>query len=88
MLFSISLITSVCILHAATVFGQNLRLAPLKPEKKALWKREMDCLLSVCDYIVEFISESQNLRDGREVEVNSGVPRPKFIQDCAILTRF
>lgn len=59
----------------ATVFGQNLRLAPLKPEKKALWKREMDCLLSVCDYIVEFISESQNLRDGREVEVMASRPR-------------
>ncbi|KAL9430180.1 hypothetical protein AB3S75_025542 [Citrus x aurantiifolia] len=59
----------------ATVFGQNLRLAPLKPEKKALWKREMDCLLSVCDYIVEFVSESQNLRDGREVEVMASRPR-------------
>ncbi|CAI0472179.1 unnamed protein product, partial [Linum tenue] len=53
----------------ATVFGQNLRLEPLKPEKKAMWKREMDCLLSVCDYIVEFIPKSQNLRDGTALEV-------------------
>lgn len=54
----------------ATVFGQNLRLAPLKPEKKAMWKREMECLLSVCDYIVEFTPQiSQNLLSGREVEV-------------------
>ncbi|TXG62879.1 hypothetical protein EZV62_009873 [Acer yangbiense] len=60
----------------ATVFGQNLRLAPLKPEKKAMWKREMECLLSVCDYIVEFIPQlSQNLQAGREVEVMGSKPR-------------
>ncbi|KAA3462249.1 rop guanine nucleotide exchange factor 3-like isoform X1 [Gossypium australe] len=53
----------------ATVFGQNLRLEPLNPEKKALWKREMDCLLSVCDYIVEFTPKSHNLRNGAAVEI-------------------
>ncbi|CAN1793417.1 Rop guanine nucleotide exchange factor 3 [Linum perenne] len=53
----------------ATVFGQNLRLEPLKPEKKGMWRREMDCLLSVCDYIVELIPKSQNLRDGTALEV-------------------
>jgi hypothetical protein len=57
------------ILSSATVFGQNLRLEPLKPEKKSMWKREMDCLLSVCDYIVEFIPKSQNLQDGTVLEV-------------------
>ncbi|GMN44913.1 hypothetical protein TIFTF001_014105 [Ficus carica] len=60
----------------ATVFGQNLRLEPLKPEKRAMWKREMDCLLSVCDYIVEFIpTTSQNLQDGTAMEVMSSKPR-------------
>lgn len=57
------------LISAATVFGQNLRLEPLKPEKKAMWKREMDCLLSVCDYIVEFIPKTQNLKDGTALEV-------------------
>ncbi|XP_052878395.1 rop guanine nucleotide exchange factor 3-like isoform X2 [Gossypium arboreum] len=56
-------------LDLATVFGQNLRLEPLNPEKKALWKREMDCLLSVCDYIVEFTPKSHNLRNGAAVEI-------------------
>lgn len=47
-----------------------MRLEPLKPEKKAMWKREMDCLLSVCDYIVEFIpTTSQSLQDGTALEV-------------------
>ncbi|KAF3441495.1 hypothetical protein FNV43_RR15409 [Rhamnella rubrinervis] len=60
----------------ATVFGQNLRLEPLKPEKKAMWKREMDCLLSVCDYIVEFVpTTSQSLQDGTAFEVMSSRPR-------------
>lgn len=54
----------------ATVFGQNLKLEPLKPEKKAMWKREMNCLLSVCDYIVEFAPTAQYLEDGTIVEVN------------------
>lgn len=54
---------------AATVFGQNLKLQPLKPEKKAMWKREMNCLLSVCDYIVEFAPTAQYLEDGTIVEV-------------------
>ncbi|XP_027336599.1 rop guanine nucleotide exchange factor 3-like [Abrus precatorius] len=53
----------------ATVFGQNLKLEPLKPEKKAMWKREMNCLLSVCDYIVEFAPTAQYLEDGTIVEM-------------------
>ena len=55
---------------AAIVVGQNLKLEPLKPEKKAMWRREMNCLLSVCDYIVEFSPTAQYLEDGTIVEVN------------------
>lgn len=59
----------------ATVFCQTLRLAPLSPEKKAMWKREMDCLLSVCDYIVDFSPTSQDLDDGTSVEIMASTPR-------------
>ncbi|CAH2039320.1 unnamed protein product [Thlaspi arvense] len=59
----------------ATVFGQNLRLEPLEMEKKTMWKREMNCLLSVCDYIFEFIPKSQNLSNGATVEVMESRPR-------------
>lgn len=59
---------------AATVFGANLRLEPLNPEKKAMWKREMDCLLSVCDYIVELTPVSQTLPNGTSVEVRLSYP--------------
>ncbi|GAB2216266.1 hypothetical protein Droror1_Dr00024036 [Drosera rotundifolia] len=46
--------------YAATIFGNALRLESLKPEKKLMWKKEMDCLLSVCDYIVELVPPSVN----------------------------
>ncbi|XP_061375207.1 rop guanine nucleotide exchange factor 2-like [Gastrolobium bilobum] len=59
----------------ATVFGQNLKLEPLKPEKKAMWKREMKVLLSVCDYIVEFAPTAQYLEDGTIVEMMKSRPR-------------
>ncbi|XP_050387358.1 rop guanine nucleotide exchange factor 3 [Argentina anserina] len=59
----------------ATVFGANLRLEPLNPEKKAMWKREMDCLLSVCDYIVELTPLSQTLPNGACVEMMTSRPR-------------
>ncbi|KAK1290107.1 Rop guanine nucleotide exchange factor 2 [Acorus calamus] len=59
----------------ATVFGQCWRLEPLSPEKKSMWRKEMDCLLSVCDYIVEFVPTFQNYSDGTALEVMSSRPR-------------
>ena len=55
----------------ASVYGQHLKLEPLHSEKELMWKREMNCLLSVCDYIVEFIPASQNLKDETVVEVKN-----------------
>ncbi|WJX77578.1 hypothetical protein P8452_60871 [Trifolium repens] len=59
----------------ATVFGQSLKLEPLKLEKKAMWKREMKVLLSVCDYIQEFAPTAQYLEDGTIVEMMKSRPR-------------
>ncbi|KAI3444544.1 hypothetical protein Pfo_001209 [Paulownia fortunei] len=59
----------------ASVFGQHQRLEPLHPDKKLMWKREMNCLLSVCDYIVEFSPTLQNLKDGTTLEVMTSRPR-------------
>ncbi|ESW12783.1 hypothetical protein PHAVU_008G142300 [Phaseolus vulgaris] len=59
----------------ATVFGESLKLEPLKPEKKAMWKREMKVLLSVCDYIQEFAPTAQYLKDGTLVEMMKSRPR-------------
>jgi hypothetical protein len=56
-------------LAAATVFGTCHRLQPLPPEKKAMWNREMDCLLSICEYIVEFSPKVQAMPDGSTHDV-------------------
>ncbi|PIA26955.1 hypothetical protein AQUCO_08400013v1, partial [Aquilegia coerulea] len=71
----------------ATVFGQNLRLEPLPPEKMSKWRKEMGCLLSVCDYIVEFSpSFSQNLQD-RTVEVMTSTPRSDIYMNLPALEK-
>nr|GEU60006.1 Rop guanine nucleotide exchange factor 12-like [Tanacetum cinerariifolium] len=53
---------------AASVFGEQSRLEPMPPERQARWRREMDRLLSVTDYIVELVSSKQNT-NGVDVEV-------------------
>ncbi|KAG4403414.1 hypothetical protein GLYMA_01G105900v4 [Glycine max] len=64
-------ITNLC----ATLFGQLWRLEPLAPEKKAMWRREMECLLSVSDYIVELKPTWQTFPDGSKLEVMTTRPR-------------
>jgi hypothetical protein len=41
-----------------------------------MWRREMDCLLSVCDYIVEFFPSKEILPDGTIREVRIEAARP------------
>ncbi|XP_042416873.1 rop guanine nucleotide exchange factor 3-like isoform X2 [Zingiber officinale] len=59
----------------ATVFGHCYKLEPLPAEKKSMWRREMDCLVSVCDYIVEFFPSSQTLPDGTTLDIMATRPR-------------
>ncbi|RWW24754.1 hypothetical protein GW17_00010934 [Ensete ventricosum] len=55
----------------ATVFGQLWRLEPLPPEKKSLWRREMEWLLCVSDHIVELVPSWQTFPDGSKLEVHT-----------------
>ncbi|RLN25401.1 rop guanine nucleotide exchange factor 7-like [Panicum miliaceum] len=64
-------ITNLC----ATIFGQLWRLKPLPPEKKAMWRREMDCLLCVSDHIVELVPTWQSFPDGTRLEIMTSRPR-------------
>ncbi|PNX62771.1 rop guanine nucleotide exchange factor 1-like protein, partial [Trifolium pratense] len=54
----------------ATLFGQLWRLEPLQSEKKAMWRREMEWLLSVSDHIVELTPNWQTFPDGSKLEVS------------------
>lgn len=71
----------------ATVFGQNLRLEPMNSEKKTMWKREMKCLLSVCDYIVEFIPKLRTLPDGTSLEIMESRPRSDIYMNLPALRK-
>ncbi|PWZ08495.1 Rop guanine nucleotide exchange factor 7 [Zea mays] len=64
-------VTNLC----ATVFGQLWRLEPLPPEKKAMWRRELDCLLCVSDHIVELVPTWQTFPDGTRLEIMTSRPR-------------
>ncbi|KAH1122719.1 hypothetical protein J1N35_005879 [Gossypium stocksii] len=60
---------------SATVFGQLWRLEPLAPQKKAMWRREMDWLLCVSDSIVDLVPSIQQFPGGRTYEVMVTRPR-------------
>lgn len=64
-------ITNLC----ATVFGQLWRLEPLPSDKKEMWQREMEWLVSVSDYIVELMPSWQTFPDGSKLEVMTCRPR-------------
>uniref|UniRef100_A0A6N2MQD6 PRONE domain-containing protein n=1 Tax=Salix viminalis TaxID=40686 RepID=A0A6N2MQD6_SALVM len=60
---------------AATLFGQLWRLEPLAPQKKAMWRREMEWFLCVSDHIVELMPSWQTFPDGSKLEVMTCRPR-------------
>lgn len=60
---------------SASVFGELWQLDPLSKERKMHWRREMERLLSVSDYIVEFVPLSKALPDGTTMKVMDTKPR-------------
>lgn len=57
------------------MFGELWRLEPLAPQKKAMWRREMEWLLCVSDSIVELVPSVQQLPGGGTYEVMATRPR-------------
>ncbi|KAJ1376335.1 PRONE domain [Sesbania bispinosa] len=62
----------ICVLVGHSL-GQLWRLEPLPPEKKAMWRREMEWLLCVSDHIVELKPTWQTFPDGSKLEVQAYV---------------
>ncbi|PWA90809.1 PRONE domain-containing protein [Artemisia annua] len=54
---------------AASAFGEQHKLAPMAEDRKKRWRREVGWLLSVTDYIVEFVPSQQMSKDGSNMEV-------------------
>ncbi|KAM0894539.1 hypothetical protein ACQ4PT_024380 [Festuca glaucescens] len=71
----------------ATVFGTCHRLQSLSPEKKSKWNREMDCLLSICEYIVEFAPIVQARPDGSTHDVMATSPRSDILMNLPALEK-
>ncbi|TKY56811.1 Rop guanine nucleotide exchange factor 5 [Spatholobus suberectus] len=76
-------ITNLC----ATVFGQLWRLEPVPCEKKEMWRREMEWLLSVSDHIVELIPSWQTFPDGSKLEVMTCRPRSDLFMNLPALRK-
>ncbi|KAI3824854.1 hypothetical protein L1987_06325 [Smallanthus sonchifolius] len=60
---------------SASVFGELWRLEPLALQKKVMWQREMEWLLSVSDSIVDLVPSIQQFPGGGAYEVM--VPHPR-----------
>ncbi|MCO5615084.1 hypothetical protein L7F22_069372 [Adiantum nelumboides] len=60
---------------SASVFGEIWRLEPLCPKRKAMWRREIDWLVSIADHIVELVPSQQTFPDGSSFEVMISRPR-------------
>ncbi|KAK6277871.1 hypothetical protein POUND7_018194 [Theobroma cacao] len=60
---------------SASVFGELWKLEPLPPQRKLMWRREMDWLLCVSDYIVELKPSLQEFPAGGTFEVMVARPR-------------
>jgi len=62
-------ISHVYLVGIASVFGEQRRLEPMPAERRARWRKEIDWLLSVTDYVVEFAPSQQKNKDGTNMEV-------------------
>ncbi|XP_019234227.1 PREDICTED: rop guanine nucleotide exchange factor 1-like isoform X2 [Nicotiana attenuata] len=60
---------------AATVFGELWKLESLAPQKKSMWRREMEWLVSVSDSIVELVPSVQEFPGGGTFEIMVTQPR-------------
>ncbi|KAK8580784.1 hypothetical protein V6N13_143844 [Hibiscus sabdariffa] len=60
---------------SASVFGELWKLQPLSPQRKLMWRREMDWLLCVSDSIVELKPSLQEFPGGGTFEVMVAHPR-------------
>lgn len=59
----------LCVVVAASAFGEQRRLEPMAADRKARWRREIGWLISVADHIVEFAPTQQTNKDGSSMEV-------------------
>ncbi|KAE9464514.1 hypothetical protein C3L33_03630, partial [Rhododendron williamsianum] len=72
---------------AASVFGEQRKLEPMSEDRKAKWKKEIDLLLSVTDYIVEFVPSQQKGKDGTNMEIMVTQQRKDLLMNIPALRK-
>ncbi|CAI9285937.1 unnamed protein product [Lactuca saligna] len=72
---------------AASVFGEQHKLAPMPEDRKRRWRREVGWLLSVTDYIVEFVASQQAGKDGSNMEIMMTQQRGDLRMNIAALKK-
>ncbi|RDX83616.1 Rho guanine nucleotide exchange factor 8, partial [Mucuna pruriens] len=72
---------------AASVFGEQSKLEPMSSERKARWRKEIDWLLSVTDYIVEFAPSQQIAKDGTSMEIMTTRQRTDLLMNIPALIK-
>lgn len=72
---------------SASIFGELWRLEPLASERKTMWRKETDWLLSVTDYIVELVPSRQSSTDGTQMEIMVAKSRPDLQMNIPALRK-
>ncbi|KAF5748577.1 rop guanine nucleotide exchange factor 9-like [Tripterygium wilfordii] len=72
---------------AASVFGEQSKLEPMSPERKARWRKEIDWLLSVTDHIVEFVPSQHKSKDGVNMEIMVTLQRSDLLVNIPALRK-
>ncbi|KAG5007671.1 hypothetical protein JHK82_025596 [Glycine max] len=72
---------------AASVFGEQSKLGPMPSERKARWRKEIEWLLSVTDYIVEFAPSQQIAKDGTSMEIMTTRQRTDLLMNIPALRK-
>ncbi|KAL1547638.1 rho guanine nucleotide exchange factor 8-like [Salvia divinorum] len=72
---------------AASVFGEQTKLEPMSATTKERWTKEIECLVSITDYIVEFVTTQQKSKDGSIIEVMVTQPRRDLLLSMPALRK-
>ncbi|KAJ0941876.1 putative PRONE domain, Rop guanine nucleotide exchange factor [Helianthus annuus] len=72
---------------AASVFGEQHKLAPMKEDSKKRWRKEVDWVLSVTNYISEFVPVQHTARDGSNMEIMVTKQRKDLIMNIPALKK-
>ncbi|KAK4343442.1 hypothetical protein RND71_036536 [Anisodus tanguticus] len=72
---------------ATSVFGEQCKLEPMSQERKARWRKEINWLLFVSDYIVEFVPSQQKSKDGTNMEVMVTQQRRDLLKNIPALKK-